>query len=286
MEQNKKNLFQKNIEINLKLKELTIPLFENSPINSVGCMSFFIEKGEYTIYDSNLEWVKFFLEESIDFTNNQQRKNLLKNIFIHDKNSYVSFWGKGYNNINNYINSALTLCNKNIGLSIWEKSKTTLNVFSFSTNLSNYEIVPFFSNNISMLNYYILYLNQKLPELTNSTQYTFLECQDKFFLKNLNNLQNSNLTNSILNQAHLSKIKLNVKEQPCYLTFQQIKIIYYLAHGIKTKQISDIMNISSRTVESHLENIKIKTSLYSRDALCELYYQELHEKLKIYDAQF
>ncbi len=45
-----------------------------------------------------------------------------------------------------------------------------------------------------------------------------------------------------------------------YLTAQEYKILIYTSHGFSAKSIAYAMNISYRTVETHIGNIKCKLS--------------------------
>ena len=50
---------------------------------------------------------------------------------------------------------------------------------------------------------------------------------------------------------------------------RECDILHYLPRGKTAKQIALILGISYRTVERHLENIRIKTGVYSKAELIE-----------------
>ncbi|MBY0545329.1 MAG: helix-turn-helix transcriptional regulator, partial [Gammaproteobacteria bacterium] len=49
-----------------------------------------------------------------------------------------------------------------------------------------------------------------------------------------------------------------------YLTKREIECIKWSIHGKSAEEIAVIVNISRRTVETHLENIKIKFNCYNK----------------------
>lgn len=53
------------------------------------------------------------------------------------------------------------------------------------------------------------------------------------------------------------------------LTKKQSECLYFLAKGLSTKQIGNEMDISTRTVESHIELLKKKLNCYNKAALVQ-----------------
>lgn len=67
--------------------------------------------------------------------------------------------------------------------------------------------------------------------------------------------------------------RYNVEQPNCIttnnqqLTSRQLNCLYYLAKGMTSKQIASVMQLSQRTIEHHLENIKAKLNCNSKSAL-------------------
>lgn len=51
------------------------------------------------------------------------------------------------------------------------------------------------------------------------------------------------------------------------LSRRQSECLYYLTRGMTMKQIAKVLNVSPRTIEHHVENLKVKLDCYSRSAL-------------------
>ncbi len=51
------------------------------------------------------------------------------------------------------------------------------------------------------------------------------------------------------------------------LTPTQVKVVQLVARGLSNREIAEIMNVSQRTIESHVSNMLAKTSLHNRTEL-------------------
>lgn len=71
------------------------------------------------------------------------------------------------------------------------------------------------------------------------------------------------MKNSIAIQDGLNIIHLTIRESEC---------LFYFALGYTIKEVARVLKISSRTVERHLENMKIKTDTQHKADLIKKYY--------------
>jgi DNA-binding CsgD family transcriptional regulator len=55
------------------------------------------------------------------------------------------------------------------------------------------------------------------------------------------------------------------------VTNRELEVLFWLSNGLSTKEIAGEMNISPRTVEDHISNVRQKTSLYRRSQLVSFY---------------
>lgn len=69
-----------------------------------------------------------------------------------------------------------------------------------------------------------------------------------------------------INKFFISNID---KEEPVYLTKREWECLFFLCKGKSVKQISRNLNLSTRTVESYLQNCKVKFSAYNKFDLIE-----------------
>lgn len=70
-----------------------------------------------------------------------------------------------------------------------------------------------------------------------------------------------------LSDIHPNKFHLNVKGNSIQLSKMEYTVLKNLSLGLTSKSIASNLNISYKTVNAHLENIKSKTSLHYKDDL-------------------
>lgn len=82
------------------------------------------------------------------------------------------------------------------------------------------------------------------------------------------------------NKLTLQKKSLSFPIQPAYehecvsLTQRESILFYYIIRSKKDKWIAGKLKINIRTVEKHVENIKRKLNIYSRQQLCDFAYEK------------
>lgn len=81
---------------------------------------------------------------------------------------------------------------------------------------------------------------------------------------NVHSLQHTTLKNNL-------KLHLENLENRYNLSKRQQECLYYLTKGSTLKQIAHILNLSTRTIEHHIESVKIKLGCFSRAQLIEKY---------------
>ena len=81
-------------------------------------------------------------------------------------------------------------------------------------------------------------------------------------------------TEKVLNlfkKKYRSRYYIEGKNGDAYLTKKEAVILAYIAKGKITKKVASILNISPRTVESHVENMKMKLHCHSKAELIEIF---------------
>jgi DNA-binding CsgD family transcriptional regulator len=77
------------------------------------------------------------------------------------------------------------------------------------------------------------------------------------------------LQTGLLEPRQLTQLVPGFEYNGAYLTQRQKEIIYYMIRGKTAKQIASILDLSSRTIEHYIENIKIKTNSDSKSELID-----------------
>ncbi len=69
-----------------------------------------------------------------------------------------------------------------------------------------------------------------------------------------------------------AKLWLSQQWENTYLTFREAQCAYYLYQGKTIRKVAAILNVSSRTVETHVNNLKIKIGCRKKSDLIEILY--------------
>lgn len=111
-------------------------------------------------------------------------------------------------------------------------------------------LIEYYFNNIDKLKGFIFYFNNNGKHLHHVIDKAMKEDAEKNLLENKNT--------KISGIISFNKNRLTIRETDCYL---------HLLRGLNIKEIGKALNISARTVETHLLSIKNKLNCYSRSSL-------------------
>lgn len=76
-------------------------------------------------------------------------------------------------------------------------------------------------------------------------------------------------------QKPSKKISLSLDKETVNISLREAQCLWFLARGRTAKQIASELNLSPRTVESYMDNIKNKTRISCRSSLVDLFHQNL-----------
>lgn len=93
-----------------------------------------------------------------------------------------------------------------------------------------------------------------------------------FWFKFLRFLNQQRVKKAIKKEALSTQIVLKEhKRSKIMLSFREMECLSYLARGYSAKEVAKILGVSSRTVEYHLQNIKLKTGLRYKSDIIKQY---------------
>lgn len=159
-------------------------------------------------------------------------------------------------------------------ISIIEPAIDGCEFYLFATTPDNAAAIHFLNNNREILYHFISYFRdngRSLLKTSSQHKITLPVAQKPAFDNELllgktwadrkkNFFKQTPLKRFVLEQQKFQEIHLTPKEMQC---------VFFTLHNKTSKEIGQLMNISFRTVESYLENIKIKLNLSSRAELIE-----------------
>lgn len=136
-------------------------------------------------------------------------------------------------------------------------------LFVFSTYSNNFDIVNFYLNNISLLEKFIFYFRheaRKLIETSNKNRFFLPQCIYSPLVgtnnKNGDTLKNNQ--NQFLQEIETKKYIIQATHRKISITRQELNIIQHITKGYTMKETARILNISPRTAESYLNNVRHK----------------------------
>jgi len=84
-------------------------------------------------------------------------------------------------------------------------------------------------------------------------------------------LEEEKYIQGFISDTPIHRLFLNVNGEEIHLSMQEFKCLAWLSRGKTIKEVARIMNLSPRTVESYLDNVKLKTKIESRSKLIDLF---------------
>lgn len=153
------------------------------------------------------------------------------------------------------------------GLSFVIKQKKSTVIYIFASTRDNIAINGFYLRNIDLLKRFILYFNDKAQPLIEQAneQRIILPRKQIITDRQVNTL----LLTDQQRKAFLDKTDIDrfFLEEEVYLTKRQAECAVYSLNGLTSKQIGKLLNLSYRTVESYIDNVKEKLGANSKEEL-------------------
>ncbi len=147
------------------------------------------------------------------------------------------------------------------GITLVNKLKNAYEFVYFGTTKDNSNIIHLYLNHLDLLNQFILYFRDKgapLIKMAKDNMIALPTMEKKQTENNIlcfsGNINKQMLVSELLpNKYRLSSIYNNI-----VITNREADCVKWLKLGKTANEISDLLSISKRTVDTHLENIKRK----------------------------
>ncbi len=138
--------------------------------------------------------------------------------------------------------------------------------YFFATSAENYAAINYLTNHPDILYHFIAYFKDKTAKLLNRVYNKRLLISDNN--KNMDSVQLHLINQSFYHKMdalnkrffQATRIRKYLYDDKVKLSEREIDCLFHLINNKTAKETGDIMNISHRTVESYLENVKLKLS--------------------------
>lgn len=146
------------------------------------------------------------------------------------------------------------------GITIIEKSDRYVEFFHFGSNGTNSNTENFLINNIDIFKLIIVYCKDKLltPNIVNFLDQSRLQINPEE-----SSITKSNTNHDWLKKLDIEQYHLGGPFGDIRFTRREMQCLVCVANGETAKQIGQRLNLSFRTVQAYLSNVKAKTA--SRD---------------------
>jgi DNA-binding CsgD family transcriptional regulator len=135
----------------------------------------------------------------------------------------------------------------------------------FGTSKGNKSINNFYITNLDQLNSFILYFKERAHSLINAAEKQYILINNpKFWVKDGNSDRDSLLIKSslTLNRYYLSGIYKSI-----YLTKREAECLTCMCDGFTAKKTAQSLALSPKTIQKHIESVKIKLGCSYKDDL-------------------
>lgn len=247
------------------ITDLSEPFLSNFGLNTFIYGRIFYD-GRYVFFTNNIDWAKNWYQ-NIYTIENTSLHGFLQNVPLGEKPGYHLWSSISHADKIEQAHHRFGLW---YGFDIHYRLTDSIEGWSFSTNSMNQwknqnKLNDFYLNNINIFHRFQLYFKEKLGsviEIKDRNKIAnFKEISDinfKSFLpieeKEMKDFFSSYLKKGYSIPTLYGKIHLSKRELECLLCFSQ---------GKTAKEIGRSLNISPRTVETYLLNIKQKTGYYN-----------------------
>ena len=229
------------------LKDMAAPLLQTYNITTFSYLRFF-KNGQIMHISNQEKWLEHYIKtELYNDTNRYTREIRMvqrgeKNVFLRIPTSNYSF---------EKIMNDFGLC---YGISIYQQCDDYIEMYGFATNISDPSIIEVYINNIKFLKRFAVSFKDKGKGLISPVNKMKLIVPD--LPPQWGSLQPSRETqHKFLIDTTVKRFHISSKN---FLSFREAQALYYRLSGNSAKDIAKEMSVSPRTIETHLNKVKLK----------------------------
>lgn len=154
----------------------------------------------------------------------------------------------------------------------FKKEENYLDLFSFSSTIEEKQVNNIYINSKDILNKAILVFNNEIhKELPLGDDSFLLKPRSyKGLLFDDAPLISTEMIDNFYEQTKIDRYYFNIGSEEFYLTRMEFMCLTLISHGESIKGVANKCSISPRTVESHINSIKLKTGKTSRSGIISI----------------
>lgn len=194
------------------------------------------KKGEVTYLCSNQAWLEHYLKKSYPKIGAFEKKSELSQY------NYI-LWN-GLERDDPILIDSKEMIGVEYGVTIIKPEPDGFGFYNIGEKCSNSSIINKYVNNLDKYEKFVSEFQEKSGSIFDASKKLKIEINDE------QNLKNKKLSGYQFGDIHFTE--------------RELQCISYLSLGKTAEEVSIILNISRRTVESHIENIKRKMNCFNQ----------------------
>ncbi|MCK4608436.1 MAG: helix-turn-helix domain-containing protein [Gammaproteobacteria bacterium] len=171
--------------------------------------------------------------------------------------------------------------NHHQGIVIFKKHQDFIEQLEFASADKNYPAIELCLNKFHLLEKFVFYFKDKAAKLIAKSDKEHLIIPDSMQNKALEEKTYSEFCNLI----KTNKIHLNFKSKAIILTKREYEVLLQFAQGKTVKEAAKVLNISPRTVESHLKNAKDKSNCLFKSQIIDILRNSLLSSVRLINSE-
>jgi DNA-binding CsgD family transcriptional regulator len=220
--------------------------------------------GKETILTTHPEWIDYFFENGL-----YKGSALEKEPSNYVKGELLWSHIKTHNEILTATREGFDIDN---GITLIRPFDEGCEFYYIGASRDNYKARQLLNNNIDLLDKFAHYFKSQLETVIDKASAQPLMIQDKFkenkiSVDKIPCYQNQAMRSAFLNDIYKDGINLSINGKNTHLTKREYKIAKEFLKGKTMQQIGDDLFISPRTVETHLDNMKVKFQVRKKSEL-------------------
>lgn len=213
--------------------------------------------GRFFRIGNNTAYTEIYFREVIKDFFNTQRDCVQAHNFSQTPHSKMYMWNVDKQHFCKLRNEA----NMGNGISFYNFTADYIEIWSLGGTPQDTGLPDFYLNNLDLLNRFYLYFRtqaQDLIDISDAKKTAKLDLQ-----RPVMDIQkfDDNRVKTFNEQISQNKYILSSGNNDFTLTLRELECLFYKNMGLTAKEVAQKLNISYRTVETHLENIKIKSGM-------------------------
>lgn len=174
----------------------------------------------------------------------------------------TTLWGYKKNDENISVFLQKNNCHK--GIYIFKKMFSCIDTYAFSCEENDFHYIDYCLKNKNLLEISIINFLNFISDFLVSNNY-YIKTDYTFKIK-------EQIT-PFDERPKSFKIKLIIKDMQVSISKRELQILTLLSTGKTMKEIANLFNLSPRTVEVHIKNLKWKTKSLTTSSLIDLYWR-------------